>query len=1128
MSALTRTILAAAFLIASLPCSLRAQTNTWIGPPTGDWFDGANWSLGVAPSMFQDVRIDSDPAQNTAVSYGFPGPQQTSEVLTLTIDAGDSLSMASETELYLGSVNNSGTLSITGLEGTGPLGLRFFSLLHNQTGGIIEMQQGSISANLNFGGNNAGLLWNQGTIQGSGGIDENFDGISIRNNGLIDANRAGEVLAIHDPFNGFANPSGGTHSNGGIMQASGEGTLQLNNFSGSPLFNTDAGVAGTIQALGDSIVEIRNSRIVGGRITTSTAGGVEEGTIRLLESVSLAGVELDGNVIVGETNASTQTIISNSSLMNRRLLITARGESALISETVVLSGGGRLELSTGSAVQGVNFSFTTGKLINVDNTISPAISRTVDGAVSFGRNLEVLNQGIIEANGLSPQGDASLFLDFTPPQNHPEGQPAWKNSGVIRAINGGQITIPRGRGAEVDNAGGVIELGFGSRMNLGDVVIRGGTLRGPNVGPAPFNPGLLFEGLTTLDGVRLEGFVQADQIQLLGSIENTGNLSGPLGLIGNVVLGGSGVVSSSEIQRVQSSSADAQLINLDNTFSVVNDLSFSDVAFTNRGTVETTQPNSFGQISANTNGNRLTNSGVIRAIGGSNLQIFSTVDNYEFDQLGNLVPGKIQAGSGSQVEVDRVLGGTLQTAGDGSLRVNQDLNYDDSGQTPRFSESELKILGTVEFGGFNIAGVIRNEGLLTTNDNTRLQGGIVQFLGDGRLQLASRLTVEPGQTLINGSGHTIQGRVLMAGSTLLNQGRIESAEGSVAEISVTQTGIAHQFFQQGELIARNNSQFSITDVRNWSNQGLIKTELGSTMFIEVSEFLSNDGVLDVQADSTLRFDGLLGSSQQEVVVNQASSLAVIDGRMKFVDTDFINLLGARIDGSGLMMFLGNSSGLISHGIVSPGSNLPDRLVSSFGVFGNFTQSESGVLELQIGGNGFGEYDILTISMGGEVELAGALEVLFIDLSLGQGLFEPELGDSFDIIQYNPGSSGQIAGQFETLDLPELSDGLDWQIEYLPQVVSLNVIAAGALPADFNTDGTVDGWDLMEWQTAYGTSDAADANGDQSSNGLDFLAWQQQFTGDGPSSLATVPEPNTAILLACVFAVAAGPKFRQRG
>ena len=74
------------------------------------------------------------------------------------------------------------------------------------------------------------------------------------------------------------------------------------------------------------------------------------------------------------------------------------------------------------------------------------------------------------------------------------------------------------------------------------------------------------------------------------------------------------------------------------------------------------------------------------------------------------------------------------------------------------------------------------------------------------------------------------------------------------------------------------------------------------------------------------------------------------------------------------------------------------------------------------------------------------------------------------------------------------------------------------PADFNEDGHVDGSDLADWQTGYGTaSGAGHANGDADEDGdvdaADFFAWQRGYEAAlNLAAAETVPEPTSISLL----------------
>jgi hypothetical protein len=69
----------------------------------------------------------------------------------------------------------------------------------------------------------------------------------------------------------------------------------------------------------------------------------------------------------------------------------------------------------------------------------------------------------------------------------------------------------------------------------------------------------------------------------------------------------------------------------------------------------------------------------------------------------------------------------------------------------------------------------------------------------------------------------------------------------------------------------------------------------------------------------------------------------------------------------------------------------------------------------------------------------------------------------------------------------------------------------ALAADFDRDNDVDGQDLAEWTTGFGSAAVADrADGDSDSDGDvdggDFLTWQRELGGGAAPAVASVPEP----------------------
>jgi hypothetical protein len=82
------------------------------------------------------------------------------------------------------------------------------------------------------------------------------------------------------------------------------------------------------------------------------------------------------------------------------------------------------------------------------------------------------------------------------------------------------------------------------------------------------------------------------------------------------------------------------------------------------------------------------------------------------------------------------------------------------------------------------------------------------------------------------------------------------------------------------------------------------------------------------------------------------------------------------------------------------------------------------------------------------------------------------------------------------------------------------------PADFNSDGHVDGADLTNWTGGFGATagaqqESGDADGDADVDGADFLAWQQTVGGGANIASATVPEPTGMNLTVICAAIATG-------
>jgi hypothetical protein len=182
-----------------------------------------------------------------------------------------------------------------------------------------------------------------------------------------------------------------------------------------------------------------------------------------------------------------------------------------------------------------------------------------------------------------------------------------------------------------------------------------------------------------------------------------------------------------------------------------------------------------------------------------------------------------------------------------------------------------------------------------------------------------------------------------------------------------------------------------------------------------------------------------------------------------------------------------------------------------------------LFEIELGGLLPGsQYDRIEVT--GVASLDGALDVRWYDL--GEGLFTPAAGDSFEIL-----SAAKVLGGFDRLTVASLPEGLGWDLDYSPTAVTLSIFST--LEGDLNGDLIVDGQDLADWESQFGTvGDSSyalgDGDGDGDADGQDLLNWQREFgtdlTGRRASvaaTVASVPEPATWLLAIGLAGLVAG-------
>ena len=298
---------------------------------------------------------------------------------------------------------------------------------------------------------------------------------------------------------------------------------------------------------------------------------------------------------------------------------------------------------------------------------------------------------------------------------------------------------------------------------------------------------------------------------------------------------------------------------------------------------------------------------------------------------------------------------------------------------------------------------------------------------DHSLYVRNDVTIEAGTTVTVGSGN------ISGGATINNSGNLVLNGGSLDSSQINNIGAGSFDFARGNLSL---------DSLNVADTGL----LGKTVVLDSSKTINVNNV-NVEAGSKLEISG--GSSSASNLTNEGVVNITAAGHLSAgtyaqngsaaVTTVNGSLNADVVVNDGKLM----GSGTINGNLFNSGDFAPANSPGVLHVTGDFTQTEFGLLNIEIGGLLSGdEYDVLNID--GIANLGGTLDVDLYDL--GSGLFSPSLGDTFDFL-----TAETIIGDFDLLTLMALGNGLDWQLDYLydeigtTDIARLSVVEASVVP-----------------------------------------------------------------------------------
>ncbi len=443
--------------IVGLPLLAQAQSPSWTGGGTGNWFAPGNWSTNNAPSGMDDISI-TEPGAVIEIATG-----EAAEALSLTLDGkytpdGDDPVILNVTSGSL-TVGSRLTLGST----SGPL---------YYDGGFLEVSGSSSSvsglsgASLVLGDNGVGevLIHNSATVSFDtvvlGAQSNGYGGIYL--NG-VEGNR-GVLEAGHIEQGSSTNVR--LYIDGGILRAKGNESDFLRNFTpgyldlraGGAFIDTngfDVGITSSVLLYGGGAL----TKIGEGTLTLSGTGNytggtiVKEGTLTVeggnfysdygvLRVGDAAGDEATFRLEAGGKFKSDQTIIGNAA--------GAHG-SAVVTGTGALLLSGYLTSTPGTLTVGYSGS---GALLVSNGGVSQSKTTTI--------GLEAGSEGSITVTGVHAEGSVASLLEAG---QNPDSKI------TIGQRGSGTLTLEEGGIARVRNGVGTLYIGTeaGSRgiLNIG-------------------------------------------------------------------------------------------------------------------------------------------------------------------------------------------------------------------------------------------------------------------------------------------------------------------------------------------------------------------------------------------------------------------------------------------------------------------------------------------------------------------------------------------------------------------------------------------------------------------------------------------------------------------------------------
>ncbi len=376
-----------------------------------------------------------------------------------------------------------------------------------------------------------------------------------------------------------------------------------------------------------------------------------------------------------------------------------------------------------------------------------------------------------------------------------------------------------------------------------------------------------------------------------------------------------------------------------------------------------------------------------------------------------------------------VSGGTTNVAG----------TYAITGAT-NVSGGAINFMAAASTGGASLsAGTMGGDGALTINGAFGWSGGAMAGGGTTIISAGSTLTISGG------------GLHLLSARTLENFGTIDwtgtggiRGDSGASAINNQSGGVFNA--QSGAFTEQTGGGTLV--VNNRAGATLTKTGAGTTTDFGAGTAFNNAGMIDVR-DGTLRFDTAFTQTAGSTALN-----------------------GGALAANGALVFQGGTlggTGTIAGSVSNTGATVQPGGMGAAGtltITGAYAQGVGGALEIELGGTGAGQFDVL--SVGGTATLNGDFVTMVLDgftppdrsvfAVIGTGTRNGAFATTTlpaEITAFFQGNAVVLTGPFDPLQVTteaDVVDALDGEVSLREAIVFANA-NAGLDTITFNIAGT---------------------------------------------------------------------------